>query len=341
VAPPTPGSRAPSAARATPARVALVGARGYTGREVLTLLAAHAGVEIALVTSGKDAGQKVFPDGPPPARADLADLTYAAPSPEEAASLRLDAYLLALPNGTSEPWVSAIHATRPDAVIVDLSADHRFDDAWVYGQPERHRARLRGATRIANPGCYATAMQLALAPLVPLLAPGAPPSVFGVSGYSGAGTTPSPKNDPEVLEDNLLPYALTGHVHEREVSRQLGTKVFFAPHVAPFFRGITCTSSVAFAASHTREALAARYAEAYADEPLALWSASPEPPLVRDIMNRHEVAIGGLTVSDDGLHAVVVSTIDNLLGGAATQAVRNLNLALGFPERQGIDAPSR
>ncbi len=318
------------------ARVALIGARGYTGREVLGLLAAHELVEVALVTSGKDAGQKVFPESAP--REDLAELRFEAPSPDEAAARACDAYLLALPNGTSAPWVEAITKARPEASIIDLSADHRFDDAWIYGQPERLRDELRGANRIANPGCYATAMQLALAPLVPLLAPGAPPSVFGVSGYSGAGTTPSPKNDPEVLRDNLLPYSLVGHVHEREVTRQLGRAVYFAPHVAPFFRGITCTTSMTFAAPQTREALLERYVAAYEHEPLVVFSDSHEPPLVRDIMGRHHVAIGGLALSSDGTHAVVVSTIDNLLGGAATQAVRNLNLALGFPERQGIDA---
>lgn len=312
--------------------VALVGARGYTGREVLALLDRHPGLEIALVTSTKEAGARVFPDR---------DLVFEAPSPEQAAARDVDAWLLALPNGTSAPWVEAVTKARLDAVIVDLSADHRFDDAWVYGQPERLRDRIRGATRIANPGCYATAMQLALAPMVPLLAKGAPPSVFGVSGYSGAGTTPSPKNDPEVLRDNLLPYALTEHVHEREVSRQLGTRVHFMPHVAPFFRGITCTVSMTFASPQTREELVARYGAAYDAEPLVRFSPSPEPPLVRDVMNRHEVFLGGLTLSADGTHAVVVATIDNLLGGAATQAVRNLNLALGFPERQGIDAASR
>lgn len=319
------------------ARVALIGARGYTGREILRLLAAHESAEVVLVTSGKDAGQKVFASEAP--RADLAELRYEAPSPEEAAARGCDAYLLALPNGTSEPWVAAIGATKPDAVIVDLSADHRFDEAWVYGQPERLRARIAGARRIANPGCYATATQLALAPVVDLLAPGAPPSVFGVSGYSGAGTTPSPKNDPEVLRDNLLPYSLVGHVHEREVSRQLGTEVHFMPHVAPFFRGITCTVSMTFAGAQTREALVERYARAYAAEPLVGWTPDTAP-LVRDVMGRHEVNVGGLTLSEDGRHAVVVATIDNLLGGAATQAIRNLNLALGFPEREGLDASS-
>src|SRR4029079_13504573 len=122
----------------------------------------------------------------------------------------------------------AIERAQPGAVIVDLSADHRFDAAWVYGQPERKREGLTRARRIANPGCYATAMQLALAPLLPLVE--GPANVFGVSGYSGAGTTPSPKNDPEALRDNLIPYALVGHGHEREVEAELGCRLFFVPH---------------------------------------------------------------------------------------------------------------
>jgi hypothetical protein len=217
-------------------------------------------------------------------------------------------------------------------VIVDLSADHRFSSSWIYGQPERHRASIRNARHIANPGCYATAMQLALAPLLPLVS--GPANVFGVSGYSGAGTTPSPKNDPEALRDNLMPYALAGHVHEREVAAQLGCRLFFMPHVAPFFRGLTVTVSVALAQASAKSALAARYLEAYGAEPLVRFQ--EEIPLVRDIVGKHDVVIGGLTVSDDERHAVVVATIDNLLGGAATQALRNVNLALGLPEYQGI-----
>jgi N-acetyl-gamma-glutamyl-phosphate reductase len=290
-------------------RLGIVGARGYVGQELVSLAREHGQLELALEVSARD-----------------------GMSPDDVASARLDAYALALPNGKTAAFVDAITKARPDAAIVDLSADHRFDDAWVYGQPERLRASLAGAKRIANPGCYATAMQLALAPLVPLL--DGPPSVFGVSGYSGAGTTPSPKNDPEVLRDNLYPYALAGHVHEREVARQLGCRLFFAPHVAPFFRGITVTVSMSFGAAQTRKGLTARYASAYATEPLV--TLSEEPPLVRDIVGKHHVAIGGLTVADDGRHAVVVATIDNLLGGAATQAIRNLNLALGLPERAGI-----
>ena len=286
-----------------------VGSRGFIGRELVKLVEQHGDLELRLAISQRD-----------------------GKSPSEVAATKLDAYVLALPNGTSGAYVEAIARARPDAVIVDLSADHRFDAGWVYGQPERKRQLLAGAKRIANPGCYATAMQLALAPLVPLLE--GPANVFGVSGYSGAGTTPSPKNDPEALRDNIMPYSLVGHVHEREVATQLGCRLFFVPHVAPFFQGVTVTVSVALSPPTTREALTARYRAAYDGEKLVHFQEAI--PLVRDIVGRHDVVIGGLALSQDGRHAVVVATIDNLLGGAASQASRNLNLALGFPENQGV-----
>ena len=296
-------------------KIGIIGARGHVGRELVDLVGRHGGLDLSLSISQRD-----------------------GMTPEDVAAAKLDAYFLALPNGATAAYVEAIARTRPDAVLVDLSADHRFDDTWVYGQPERLRERIRGARRISNPGCYATAMQLALGPLVPFLDE-CPPAVFGVSGYSGAGTTPSPKNDPEVLRDNLLPYSLVEHVHEREVSRQLGRRIYFSPHVAPFFRGITVTVSVGFRAEQTREALDRAYRDAYGEERLVELSA--EAPLVRDIAGKHHVAIGGLSVSKDGRHAVLIATIDNLLGGAATQALRNLNLALGIPELTGIvDAPA-
>lgn len=286
--------------------VGIIGGRGHVGRELVELVNGHPNLELALSVSQRDGA-----------------------TPEGVAEHALDVYVLALPNGASGPYVAALPA---NAVIVDLSADHRFDDAWVYGQPERLRAQIARATRISNPGCYATAMQLALAPLVPLLDGAA--AVFGVSGYSGAGTSPSPKNDPEVLRDNLLPYALVDHVHEREVARQLGCRLFFSPHVAPFFRGVTVTVSVGLAQKQSLPALRGRYVEAYGSE--ALVQLSDDPPLVRDIAGKHHVAIGGLSVASDERHAVIVATIDNLLGGAATQALRNVNLALGLPELAGI-----
>ncbi len=298
-------------------RVGIVGARGHTGSELMALVAGHPELTLAFVGSRSLAGRPV---------AGFPGLAYEAVAPESLEERAADAVVLALPNGASEAYVAA----AGDTPLVDLSADHRFDDTWRYGLVELHRSRLHGARRIANPGCYATAAQLALAPLAELLAEA--PRIFGVSGYSGAGTTPSPRNDPEQLKDNLMPYTLTGHTHEREITRHLGHTVRFMPHVAPFFRGITLTIDVTLRAPLEREAIQRRYHERYAQEPLI--TLTDEAPLVRDAVGRHQVSIGGITV--DGARVVVVATIDNLLKGAATQALQNLNLALGLRELAGI-----
>lgn len=315
-------------------RVGVVGARGYVGAELLGLLAKRSDVEVALATSSEAQGRRVA-DVVPAFAAAKSELVFESIDPSALAARDLDAVVLGLPNEKSAPWVAAIRSGSPRTVIVDLSADHRFEDDWVYGQPEQNRAAIRGARRIANPGCYATASELAIVPVKDLVDGFA--TVFGVSGYSGAGATPSPKNDPAVLKDNLLPYALVGHTHEREIRRALGVDVDFVPHVAPFFRGITVTVSLRLRPGRSARALLETYRERYAEEPLV--KVGEEIPLVRDIAGSHEVRIGGFTSTGDGRHAVVVATIDNLLGGAATQAVRNLNLALGARELEGIVSP--
>lgn len=306
-------------------RVGVIGARGYVGAELLRLLVKHPTFIVDVVTSSQAQGKRVGDviDG-------LAlDLAFSAPDAGAIAKRELAVVFLGLPNGEAAPWAQAFAGTK--TIVVDLSADHRFDPAWTYGQPERHRERLRSATRIANPGCYATATQLAIDPIRDL---GTSFVAFGVSGYSGAGSTPSPKNDPAVLKDNLLPYALTDHTHERELRKELETDVRFLPHVAPFFRGITVTTSFSFRARIEREALWERFRARWGAEPLV--RLSDEAPLVRDIAGSHEVRIGGLTLAESGLHGAVVSTIDNLLGGAATQALRNANLATGLDELSGV-----
>ncbi len=244
--------------------------------------------------------------------------------------------MLALPNGRAAEYVAAIDRARPGAVVVDLSADYRFDPAFCYGQPERRRRALAGARRVANPGCYATALQLALWPLVPRLA-GAP-HAFGVSGVSGAGSAPSPRNDPARLEGNLLPYALVDHVHEREVSAQLGVPLSFSPHVAPFFRGLSVTVQAPLGPGESLASLDAAFREAYGGEPLVRYLGPGEPPSPRDAAGRHDVTIGGLALSADGRRVALVAALDNLLAGAATQALRNLNLAFGLPENRGVPA---
>lgn len=310
-----------------PYLVGLVGARGYAGAELLHIIARHPELMLGYAVSREWAGRNVAEISP-----DILDeAIFEALTPEEAAARRADVVVLALPDGAGAPYVEAINRIAPDDIVIDLSADHRFDD-WVYGLPERNRAKIAGARRIANPGCYATALQLAVAPLVPRL--GGVPAIFGVSGYSGAGTTPGPRNDPERLKDNLMPYKLVGHNHEREATRHLGAPVRFMPHVHPAFRGLIVTCHIPLAAPLTREDLKAIYAEAYRNEPLiALRDAPPE---LKDMAGRPGVLIGGFEVSPDGGNAVVVAALDNLLKGAATQAAQNINLALGLDEMLGL-----
>jgi len=240
--------------------------------------------------------------------------------------------VLALPNGKAGHIVGQFDAAGADAVLLDLSADYRFDPSWYYGLPELTRARYDGQRRISNPGCYATAMQLAIAPMRNVLE--GPVQCFGVSGYSGAGTTPSDKNDVALLRDNLMPYALTGHVHEREVASQLGHPIEFMPHVAPHFRGLTITANLHLSIAFDRDEVLARYHGRYGGEPLV--KVQDAAPWVSRIAGAHHVALGGFAVSGDGRRLVVVATEDNLLKGAATQALQNLNLAFGLDEVAGI-----
>ena len=311
--------------------IGIVGARGHTGAELIRLLAAHDGLELAFVSSRELQGQRVADH----VEGYRGDLRYESLDADAVVARPVDAVVLALPNGKAAPFVQALDARAPETIIIDLSADHRFDESWYYGLPELTRARYAGQRRISNPGCYATAMQLAISPLADVLA--GPPQCFGVSGYSGAGTTPSDKNDVQKLRDNLMPYSLVGHVHEREVSRQLGIPVEFMPHVAPHFRGITMTVNLWLQQPMQREEIIARYRQYYADE--ALVGIVDDAPWVSRIAGRQHAEIGGFAVAPGGKRVVVVATLDNLLKGAATQALQNLNLALGFDELHGIPKP--
>lgn len=309
-------------------RVGLVGARGHVGAELVALIANHPQLDLAFVGSRELVGQRLADHAP----AWRGELRYSAPSPADLPDLGADAVILALPNGKAAAWVDALDQAGADPVLIDLSADYRFDADWLYGLPELTRADHGGRRRISNPGCYATAMQLALAPMRDLLA--GPAQCFGVSGYSGAGTSPSDRNDPDKLRDNLMPYALAGHIHEREVSRHLRHPVEFMPHVAPWFRGITLTANLHLTDAITLDAVLDRYHSAYAGEPLV--QVGEDAPWVSAIAGCHHARVGGFTVAGHGRRLVVVATLDNLLKGAATQAVQNLNLALGRPEFEGI-----
>lgn len=308
----------------------LIGGRGYTGSELLRLVAKHPEMTLGIASSRSHAGERLssacdsWPDD---------GRVFTQLEPADVADYPADAWVLALPNGLAGQWVESINAVFPDSVVLDLSADYRFDSEWTYGLPERFRDRILSAKRIANPGCYATGSQIGLLPLKDQL--DAVPVIFGVSGFSGAGKTPSPRNDPEVLRDNLIPYALSGHMHEKEISFQLQTHVRFMPHVAAFFRGISLT--IALRLDHVTSAgeLEKQFSQFYAGEDRV--KVRMDIPQVSEVQGKPDVLIGGFTVDErDRAMVSLVVVLDNLLKGAASQAIQNLNLALGLNEFSGL-----
>lgn len=315
-------------------KVALIGARGYVGQNLISLIDKHPHLELSLVSSRELKGQKL-------AGYNKDNIVYSNLQTEDILELEknneVDVWVMALPNGVCKPFVDAIESVEgSQSKIIDLSADYRFDTTgeWVYGLPELvDRKAIANAKKISNPGCYATAAQVAIAPLKEYIA--GTPTVFGVSGYSGAGTKPSQKNNVEYLSNNLVPYSLTDHIHEKEVSKQLGHEVAFIPHVAQWFQGINNTVSVPLKPkSLTARDIRNIYQDRYQGEQLI--NVSGEAPVVKDISGKHGVVVGGFAVNSEEDRVVVVATIDNLLKGAATQCLQNINLALGYGEYDGI-----
>lgn len=316
------------------AKVALIGARGYVGQNLISMIDKHPYLEISHVSSRELEGQKLQDYN-------KANIVYSNLQVEDITKLEengdVDVWVMALPNGVCKPFVDAISAVKDSkSKIIDLSADYRFDTTgdWVYGLPELNdRSKIANAKYISNPGCYATAGQLAIAPLKDYV--NGLPTCFGVSGYSGAGTKPSPKNDVKFLQNNLIPYSLTDHIHEKEISSQLGLQVGFVPHVAQWFQGISHTISIPIKqGSITSRDIRNIYQDRYQGEQLI--TISGEAPLVKDITGKHGVVIGGFALNSREDRVVIVATIDNLLKGAATQCLQNINLALAYGEYEGI-----
>ena len=213
-------------------KIGLLGGRGYVGQEIVELLAHHKHLNITSVFSSSKAGEPV----------DLNtgnNLLYQDLSIDKIDLSDEDAFILALPNNESQDYIDLIQRHNPKAIIIDLSSDHRFDDAWEYRVPEL--CEKVQSSKISNPGCYASAMQFMLAPLKNILV--GPANLYGISGYSGAGATPNARNDQEALKDSLLPYSLVSHLHEKEVKAHSYPKILFTPHVGNFFRGIMMTGN--------------------------------------------------------------------------------------------------
>ncbi|PSS37010.1 hypothetical protein PHLCEN_2v1152 [Hermanssonia centrifuga] len=341
-----PGSSRGYATAAAPPtkRLALIGARGFTGQSLTTLLSSHPHLELTHVSSRQLEGYSLD-------EYTKSSLKYSNLSVEDVERMEkdgeVDAWVMALPNGVCKPFVDAIdrgvkeRKSGEGSVVVDLSADYRFEEGWTYGLPELYsREAIRSAKRISNPGCYATSTQLLIAPLLKYVKPGVWPTVFGLSGYSGAGTvagapavdgrpTTEPKVTPDSLAGGVRPYALTDHIHEREAGRHLARlladpngpmKVAFVPSVAPWFSGIMSVLSMPLNQRVTARDVRELFEAKYANEKLI--TIKKEVPSLPDFERKHGWTVGGFQVHSEGDRVVVVGGLDNLLKGAATQCLQ-------------------
>ncbi len=334
-------------------KVGVVGGTGYTGVELLRLLSRHPGVELVAITSRGDAGTPVADMFPSlRGRVGLKFVT-----PQEAALEKCDAVFFATPNGIA--MQQAVELVEAGVRVIDLAADFRIRDVaewekWygmthaapqlvaeaVYGLPELNREQVRGARVLANPGCYPTAVQLGFLPLIEAGAIELGNLVADAkSGVSGAGRKAEVHTLFPEAADSFKAYGVAGHRHLPEIrqglARVAGAEVglTFVPHLVPMIRGIHAT----LYGRLTKEVdLQALYEARYADEPFVDVMPKGSHPETRSVRasNLCRIAVhrpqGGDTV-------VVLSVIDNLVKGAAGQAVQNLNIMFGFDETTGLD----
>jgi N-acetyl-gamma-glutamyl-phosphate reductase len=327
---------------------AIFGASGYAGIELTRLLARHSKLSLAALTSDRWVGESV---------AQRTGMTiaakYCAHEAGFAAALQCDVALLATPAEISLELVPKLVAAG--VRVIDLSGAFRLKDAAlyprfygfthshpallaeaVYGMPELSREPIRGAKLIANPGCYPTAAALGLAPLTKAkLIDERTVVINAASGVSGAGRKASEEYSFMEISSDFRPYKTLKHQHTPEIEQAAGAKIVFTPHLLPLQRGILCTTVAHLKPGVTHAQVKAAFADAYAQEPLVTLADKADAVRLGAAANTPRVIVGATTDENDG-HVVVVSAIDNLLKGAASQAVQNLNLSLGLPELEGI-----
>jgi N-acetyl-gamma-glutamyl-phosphate reductase len=336
-------------------RVGIVGGTGYTGVELLRLLATHDAIEVAAVTSRAAAGRRV--DAEFPSLRGYCDLSFTAP---DAAGLEAcDAVFFATPNGTAMHEVPRL--LEAGVRVVDVSADFRLRDAaawerWygavhacperlaeaVYGLPEAHRAEIREARLVANPGCYPTTVQLGFLPLLEAGVVDAERLVASAtSGATGAGR--KERQDLLLAEqsDNTRAYAASGHRHLPEIEQGLAAAaggpvgLTFVPHLVPQVRGIHAT----LCAELTRDVdVQALFESRYADEPFVDVMPPGSHPETRSVRGANMCRLAVHRPAGADNRVVVLAVIDNLVKGAAGQALQNLNLMCGLEETGGLRA---
>ncbi|HTJ28862.1 MAG TPA: N-acetyl-gamma-glutamyl-phosphate reductase [Acidobacteriaceae bacterium] len=346
-------------------QTAVLGVTGYAGAELARLLVRHPRLKgKAPIFAGRVEAEEGVP---------LRELHPQLVDSHGTGSLRMQPFswelfenlgvetlFLATPHEFSREAVPA--ARKRGIRVIDLSgawrleeasnrAIYRFEDEGsataltmqseaVYGMPELHREKIRGAELIANPGCYATSVILALKPLI---AAGMIDVEHGViadskSGVSGAGKAPTAKTHFMSAADNLSTYAVFGHRHTGELLEQLGLEngeITFTPHLLPIPRGILSTIYVRFRSKQSQAAVEACYAEFFKTSPMVRLYGSELPQIQYSV--RTNYCDIGVKVAADGRRGIVVSCLDNLLKGAAGQAVQNLNVAMGWGEAEGLE----
>ena len=333
------------------ARVAIAGASGYAGGELLRLLLAHPGVEIGALTAGSNAGQ---PLGTlQPHLVPLADRVLEETTAETLAGH--DVVFLALPHGQSGPIAAEL---GEQVVVIDCGADYRLTDpaawerfyggnhagTWPYGLPELpgQRDKLRDATRIAVPGCYPTVSTLAL---VPAIAEGLVEHdvvVVAASGTSGAGKAAKPHLLGSEVMGSVSAYGVGGsHRHTPEITQNLSTltegtvTVSFTPLLVPMPRGILATCSAKLLDDVSADDVRAAYEKAYGDEPFVHLLPEGQWPQTKSVAGSNAVHLQ-VTVDQDARRLVAVGAVDNLAKGTAGAAVQCMNLALGIDEATGL-----
>jgi N-acetyl-gamma-glutamyl-phosphate reductase len=340
---------------------AVFGATGYSGLELVRLLAHHPGVKKPLLfqRNGDSAGYSDLSEAYPQL-AGNGGFPFEAFSWQRMKDAGVDVVFLATPHGFSREWV-------PEAIgrglrVIDLSGAWRLkqsanrevygfsdanahdasllDEAAVYGLPELHAEAITDAALLANPGCYSTSIILALAPWIRA---GYADVAHGIvcdskSGVSGAGKTPSAKTHFVEVEGDFSAYNVFGHRHTGEMLEQLGLEdgsLQFTPHLLPIPRGILSTIYVKLAKAASAPELEQCLREFYAGKPWVRVFGAARLPQIKFSRHTNFCDIG-FSLSPDGKRAVVVSCLDNLLKGAAGQAVQNMNLMFGFGEKEGL-----
>lgn len=349
-------------------QTAVVGVTGYAGAELARLLLHHPRLKgVPPVFAGRVEEKDAARGGIP-----LSEIHPQLVSNNGSSHLRLepfswelladrgvDVLFLATPHEQSREWVP--QALKQGMRVIDLSgawrlteaahrAVYKFDDEGteqaaatqaqaVYGMPELHREQVAQAQLVANPGCYATSVILALKPLV---AAGFVDLAHGIvadskSGVSGAGKAPTPKTHFMYAADNLSAYGVFAHRHTGELLEQIGIddrEIVFTPHLLPIPRGILSTIYVRFKEPQTRASVAAVYESFFAASPMVRFSSTTLPQIQYVVRTNYSDI--GFQLDASGRRAVIVSCLDNLLKGAAGQAVQNMNIMLGWPESEGL-----